>query len=296
MTDTHWKSQSRRAPYLFVAPFVILFCVFMVYPLTRSLILSFYKTAGPKHQLFVGLGNYHYLLGHDPAFALAILNTLAFTLGFLILQIPLSLGLAILLNSNHIRGKNIFRFCFFSSYLVGPVFVALVFFQLFATHGLINQLLSTITRHEITVGWLSNPNLVLPSLLIASLWLSCGQAMIYFLAGLQAIDRDLYHAAQVDGAGHWYSFLHITLPGIRPVLGYVILIGTIGGFQLFELPYVLFQGPGPGHRALTIVMYLFSMGFNVGDLGFASAIGWLLALILLFLFTLQFKFFWKTQK
>src|SRR5580700_6323843 len=98
--DRWWNLQHRAAPYLFVAPFLVLFCVFLFYPLSRSLILSFYKTAGPRHYVFVGLGNYRYLLGHDPVFGLAALNTAAFTLAFLLLQVPASLALAILLNNN----------------------------------------------------------------------------------------------------------------------------------------------------------------------------------------------------
>jgi ABC-type sugar transport system permease subunit len=133
--------------------------------------------------------------------------------------------------------------------------------------------------------------MVLPSILIASLWLASGYGMVLFLAALQAVDRQLYEAAEVDGAGRFGQFIHVTLPGIRPVLIYMILIGAIGGFQLFELPFVLLQGPGPDGRGITIVMYLFIMGFNNGDLGFASAIGWLLVLILLAISLTKIKLF-----
>jgi ABC-type sugar transport system permease subunit len=115
--------------------------------------------------------------------------------------------------------------------------------------------------------------------------------MIYFLAALQAIDHELYEAAQVDGAGRWSRFFHITVPGIRHMLMYMLLIGAIGGFQLFELPFVLLQGPGPGGRGMTIVMYLFIMGFNAGDLGYASAIGWILVTMLVVIFLARFRFF-----
>jgi ABC-type sugar transport system permease subunit len=179
----------------------------------------------------------------------------------------------------------LFRFTFFSSYLVGQVFVAVVFFQLFSSDGLINKILHT------DVPWLTKPSLTLPSVLIADLWLTAGYGMIYFLAALQTVDQDLYEAAHIDGAGAWQSFIHITLPGIRPVLIFVILVGTIGGFQLFELPYVLLQGPGPSYRGLTIVMYLFIAGFNNGDLGYAAAIGWILVGILLLATLAQLRLF-----
>jgi ABC-type sugar transport system permease subunit len=289
--DRWWRLQTRAAPYLFVSPFLVIFCVFMLYPLSRSLILSFEKTIGPRHSVFVGLSNYRYLLGHDRLFGLALLNTAAYTVAFLALQIPMSLGLALLLNSRRILFRNLFRFSFFSSYLVGQVFVGVIFFQLFGPDGLINHFVSMVAGHRVVIAWLSNPNLVLPSVLIASLWLATGYGMVYFLAALQSVDPELYEAAEMDGAGNWQRFAHITLPGIRPMLGYVVLVGAIGGFQLFELPFVLLQGAGPNARGLTVVMYLFVMGFNTGDLGYASAIGWMLVVILLMLTFIKFRFF-----
>lgn len=289
--DRWWKLQTRAAPYLFLSPFAVIFCIFLLYPLSRSLFLSFHKTVGPRHLVFVGLNNYRFLLGHDLLFGLALLNTAAYTAAFLALQIPMSLGLALLLNSRRVRLRNLFRFSFFSSYLVGQVFVGVIFFQLFGPDGFINHIVSLIAGHRIVIPWLSSPNLAMPSVLIASLWLATGYGMVYFLAALQAVDPELYEAAEMDGAGRWAQFLHVTLPGIRPMLGYVILIGAIGGFQLFELPFVLLQGAGPDARGITIVMYLFLMGFSSGDLGYASAIGWLLVAILLMLSLIRFRFF-----
>jgi ABC-type sugar transport system permease subunit len=283
--DRLWKFQYRAAPYLFIAPFLMLFVVFMVYPLCTSCMLSFYRTEGARHHTFIGLANYRYLLLHDRFFGLAVVNTAGFTVAFLLLQVPISLGLAVLLNSKHVRWRSLFRFTFFSSYLVGQVFVAVVFFQLFSADGLINKILHA------DVPWLTKRSLILPSVLIADLWLTAGYGMIYFLAALQTVDQDLYEAAHIDGAGAWQSFIHITLPGIRPVLIFVILVGTIGGFQLFELPYVLLQGPGPSYRGLTIVMYLFIAGFNNGDLGYAAAIGWILVGILLLATLAQLRLF-----
>jgi ABC-type sugar transport system permease subunit len=187
--------------------------------------------------------------------------------------------------------RDLFRFSFFSSYLVGQVFVGVIFFQLFGPDGLINHAVSIVAGHRVVIPWLSSPNLVLPSVLIASLWLATGYGMVYFLAALQSVDPELYEAAEMDGAGNWQRFVHITLPGIRPMLGYVVLVGAIGGFQLFELPFVLLQGAGPNARGLTVVMYLFVMGFNTGDLGYASAIGWMLVVILLALTFIKFRFF-----
>jgi ABC-type sugar transport system permease subunit len=261
-----------------LAPFGLVFAVFMAYPLGRSLVLSLYNTAGPRAQRFVGLGNYQFLVT-DRVFWIACANTTAYTVAFLAIQLPVSLGLALLLNSPRVRGRNVFRFCFFSTHLVGQVFVAVVFSILLdARQGLLARGFRAVGLTPI--DFLNDPRFALLGTLIAGLWLSVGFGMVYFLAALQAVDRDLYEAAEVDGAGRWSKLLHVTLPGIRPVMFFLLLVGTVAGFQLFELPYVLFQGAGPNYTALTIVMYLFLTGFEGGNLGYASAIGWVLVAVI----------------
>jgi ABC-type sugar transport system permease subunit len=277
--DRRWRLQEKISPYLFVAPFFLLFCLFFVEPLCKSLTLSMYKTAGPRSQAFVGLENYKYLIVQDRAFRLAVLNTAAYAVLYLIFNIPLALILAVVMNHPKVVARNIFRFAFFSSHLVGNVFVAVIFGQMFSHNGLVNTFLER-TFHIQAIPWTTNPHLVLPCLLTATVWMSVGYSMIYFLAALQAVDKGLYEAAAIDGAGRVSTFWHVTVPGIRPVLIYMILVGSIGAFQLFDLPYVMYQGAGPGGAAMTIVMYLFTMGFGTGDLGYASAVGWTLFLML----------------
>jgi ABC-type sugar transport system permease subunit len=286
--DRLWAWQHRYAPYLFVAPFVILFCCFLLYPLGRSITLSFYKATGPKHITFAGLENYRFLLV-DRLFWLAVLNTVAFTVMYLIVQIPVALGLALLLNSKRIWFRNFFRFAFFSPQLVGQVFVAVIFGLLLAQrHGLVNVAIGTIFPSIGTeTNWFST-RMAMPAIVLAALWLSVGYGMIYFLAALQGVDRDLYEAAEVDGAGWWMQFWHVTLPGIRPVLMFLILVGTIGSFQVFELPYVMFRPTVPP-TAVTIVMYLFQTGFESGDIGYASAIGWALVVMILIVSLIQLR-------
>ena len=291
-----WAWQYRQAPYFFILPFVLLFCVFMVYPLTSSIVMSFYKSAGPRNSLFVGWGNYAFLF-HDDLFWKAVRNTLGYTVGFLLIQIPASLGLALLLNSKSVRYRDFFRYAFFSTHLVGNVFVAVLFMLLFAPrHGLINRFIGAVTPWGSEINWLGNPRLAMPAVIIAGLWLSIGYGMIYFLAALQAVDKEFYEAAEMDGAGSVAKFWNVTLPGIRPVLIFMLLMGTIGAFQLFELPYVLFQGPGPDNSALTIVTYLFQQGFETGDLGYAAAIGWALVLMILAVSVVQLRTTRATQE
>jgi ABC-type sugar transport system permease subunit len=283
-----WALQARLAPYLFIAPFVLLFAVFMLYPLVRSVVLSLHQTAGtPSTIRFVGLRNFAFLV-RDPQFAIAILNTLGYTVALLLIQLPLALLLAVVLNSKRVRGRNLFRFAFFAPHLVGNVFVAVIFGLLLANNGPLNSLINHFFPAA-ELNWTTNPYLARPAVVIAALWLGVGYGMIYFLASLQSVDRELYEAAEVDGAGRWARFLHVTLPGIRPVLIFMVLVGTIGGFQMFELPYVLFQGAGPGQAGLTIVSYLFSYGIELGDIGYASAIGWALAAMILVVSLVQMR-------
>jgi ABC-type sugar transport system permease subunit len=287
-----WQLQHRFSPYLFLAPFLFLFSAFFLYPLLRSLQLSFCSTIGPNHVRFIGLQNYRHLT-HDVLFLGALANTAVYVLLFLCVQIPLSLFLAVQLNNKNVIGRKVMRFAFFSTSLVGPVFAAVIFSQfLNPRHDIIAMLCTQIAQvagehqpghagHAVTIPWLTNPVLARIAALVAWLWLSVGFGMMYLLAALQSVDPQLYEAADIDGAGAWARFWHITLPGIRPVLIFLIVVGLISGFQLFELPYVLMQGPGPGYAGFTVVMYLFSKGFQEGNLGYASAIGWALVLITL---------------
>jgi ABC-type sugar transport system permease subunit len=268
----------------------------MIYPLVRSVVLSFCSTAGPGQIRFIGIGNYAFLL-KDQLFWLAVGNTILYTVAFLSIQLPVALVLAILLNNKAVRFRNFFRFAFFSSHLVGGVFVAVLFGQILGTRaGMLNQLLGLFTDQVPQINWLGNPWLARASVLMAWLWLSLGYAMIYMLAALQSVDQELYEAASVDGAGKMSQFWHVTIPGIRPVLTFMLLVGIIGSFQLFELPFVLLNGTGPSWSGLTIVSYLFSTAFSTGDLGYASAIGWALVSMLLVISILQLKLTGATRK
>ena len=239
---TIFQWQHRYAPYVFVAPFILVFCTFGLYPLVKSLVLAFYITSGPRSRVFVGLANFLFLLS-DPDFLKAVRNTATFAAFSVFLQLPLSLGLALLLNKAWLRGRNVFRLVFFSPRLVGMVFVAVLFAVIFQPQfGLLNRVLHALVGLNPDTKWLGDARLVMPALVLTALWMYVGFNMIYFLAALQAVERDLYEAAQLDGAGRWQLFRHITVPGIKPVAVFVVLMSTIGSFQLFELPFVLLKG------------------------------------------------------
>jgi len=279
-------SQARLTPYLFLSPFLIIFCVFLAYPLYESAILAFSQTYGPSHRIWVGFANFKNMAA-DPDFWIALKNTFIYTLASVTIQLPLALILALILNQPGLKGRAIFRLIFFLPSLVGLVFVAMMFSLMLGDRdGLVNVMLrGVIPGFPQEFPWLQN--YVMPSLILASLWMYVGFNMVYFLAALQSVNQDAIDAANIDGANAFQRFFYVTLPEIRPVLGFVVLLSVIGSLQLFELPFVLLGGPGPERSGLTLVMYLYQNGFERSDLGFASAIGWTLAILLMGLALIQ---------
>ncbi|MEQ8771092.1 MAG: sugar ABC transporter permease [Phycisphaerales bacterium] len=289
-----------RTAAVFLLPFFLVFGVFTVYPLILSAILAVQQTHGPEYATFVGIDNFA-ALARDADFHKAVRNTIVYTLGSVFIQLPLALGLAMLLNRPGLTGRGVYRLIFFSPQLMGLVFVAMLAALVFESRtGMLNIALDRTIGRVIDPGtllfwipalenidWPAFPWLqtfIMPMLIIASLWMYVGYNMVYFLAALQNIDRSLIEASAVDGAGPLTRFWHVTLPAIRPVGSFVVLLSVIGSLQLFELPYIILeQSGGPQNRGLTIVMYLYQSGFESGDLGYASAIGWVLALMLIVL-------------
>jgi len=270
------------APWFFLSPFLLLFATFFAWPLLRAGALSLEQTFGPGVGVFIGLRNFTFIL-RDPLFWTALRNTVWYALGSLVVQMPVALALALMLNRPGLRGRGFLRLVFFSPCLIGLVFTAILFALIFDKQtGLINYSLHAIFhRWDPDFPWLDEH--VMPSLILAALWLYAGFNMIYFLAALQNVPQEQAEAAAIDGAGAWGRFWHVTLPSIRPVAAFVVLLSVAGSVQLFELPYIIYLrsfGSGPDNRALTIVTYLYNTGFVTGDLGYASAIGWVLALLL----------------
>ena len=286
-----FSAQHKLAPYVFVSPFVIMFSIFGIYPIIKSIMLAFYATNGPKSQVYVGFNNFNFMFHHHD-FQIAVRNTIIYTLCSVFLQLPCALGLAILLNQKWLKGHSFLRLAFYSPNLMGTVYVGILFQQLFSVHyGLVNRVLASIIPGFSTdFKWLGDPQNVMPALVLTSLWLYVGYNMVYFLAGLQAVDKELYEAAEVDGANAWQRFWAVTVPSIKPIATFVLVTSTIGSFQFFDLPYIMLgNGGGPNNAGLTIVMYLYQQGFITGDLGYASAVGWTLAIGVLAISLLQMK-------
>lgn len=284
MSPSAWPK--RWTPYFFLAPFLLLFVVFTAYPALKSLVLVFQQTYGPRTSQFIGFENFQFLFT-DPRFWRALRNNCVFAVGSILVQLPLSFGLALLLNRPGLWGRTFFRLIFFSPSLVGIVFVAIMFSVIFEKRtGLLNVALHAMFGFDVDFPWLEK--YVMAAMIIAALWMYVGYNMIYFLAALRSVNRDLVEAAKVDGASRWQRFWHVTLPAMRPVASFVVLLSLIASFQLFELPFVLFNSsPGPNNQGLTAVMYLYITGFEVGDLGYASTISWVLGLIMVAIVVLQ---------
>lgn len=272
------RQHPRWVPYFFLLPFLGVFIVFIAYPMALSALMAFQQNAGPEVSEPVGLKNFTWM-AQDPAFWVAVRNTTIFAAASVFIQLPASLGLALLLNSDKIRARGLWRMIFFAPVLVGLPFVAILAELIFQKNkGLLNVTLNAMFGFDLEFPWLEV--FVMPALIIAAFWMYVGFNMIYFLAALQNVNKDLLEAAQVDGANAWQRFRNVTLPAIRPVATFVVLLSLIGSFQLFELPYLMLGGGGTENRGLTLVMYLYQQGFDRGDLGYASAVGWALAAVL----------------
>jgi len=259
-----------------------------------SATMAFQQNAGPGVSEPVGFKNFSWMI-RDPAFWTAVKNTTIFAAASVFIQLPASLGLALLLNSDKIKGRWVWRMIFFAPVLVGLPFVAVLAGLIFEKNtGLLNVTLHALFGFDIEFPWLQE--FVMPALIVAAFWMYVGFNMIYFLAALQNVNKDLLEAAQVDGANAWQRFRNVTIPAIKPVAAFVVLLSLIGSFQLFELPYLMLnESAGPNNQGLTLVMYLYQQGFDRGDLGYASAVGWVLAIVL-FGFALVQNFVSRTSE
>lgn len=280
------------APYLFLAPYLALTGVFFLYPFVNAILLAFYETNGPKSRVFVGLDNFRYLL-QDDLFHTALWNTTVFACASVFLQLPLSMGLALMLNKGSDRMKGIFRLILFSPNLVGQIFVGILFAVLFTPrYGLINRAVFAMLGWGLEERWLSDPTLVMPAIVLTSLWVWVGFNMVYFLAALQTVDKSLEEAARIDGANAWQVFFRVTLPSMRHVVVFVVIMSIIGSYQLFELPLALLgssNGFGPDNSGLTVITYLNEIAFRSGDLGLGSAVGWVVAIIIFSVSLIQIR-------
>jgi multiple sugar transport system permease protein len=280
----------RRAlpAYLFILPGALLFVVWTLYPLLYSFAMSFAQWNLIKPSQFVGLANYARAL-RDPIFWLALRNTLFYTLVTVPGQMLLGLGIALLLD-RPLRGRAFFRTIYYIPVVTSWVVVSLIFTYLYnGQAGLINWLLRDgLHLIDKNINWLGEPftaNLAIASL---GIWKGLGWTMVIFLAGLQSVPAELYEAAAIDGAGAWQRLRYITLPLIRQTTMFILVLLTIGGFQVFISVYVM-TGGKPLHRTDVLLTYMYSNAFEFLDLGYGSALSYMFALLVFTLSMIQIR-------
>ena len=279
------------AGWLFALPWTVIFLVFLALPIIASLVLSFTdfglaNLADPFNLHFIGFQNY-VKLAQDQTFLTTAVNTLY----VVVVGVPLNVGLALLIAIGVNRGvgsvKAIFRLGYYLPVVTSIVAIGIVWrFLLAPDAGLINNLLRLVGLHG--PDWLGNPATAMPSIIAVVVWRNVGYAMVIFLAGLQGIDKTLYEASQIDGAGAYARFRYVTLPMLRPVLLFVTVITSIGFLQVFQEPFVMTQGE-PLNKTLTVSYYLYQQGFNFFNLGYASAMAYVLFLAIVILTLIQFR-------
>jgi len=286
---SHFKSY-KVAPYFFISPFFIIFSIFFLLPTIASFILAFFKWRGVKPPKFRGLENFEYLFFKDQVFWESFQNTLFYSAGSVFITIPLALLLALALNSYSLKLKPVWRIIFFSPIVTSVVAAALTFKMILNYEfGILNYGLSFLGIESIK--WVESPDTAKWSVMMLIVWRWTGLTSIYFLAGLQFIDKTLYESSKIDGANAWHQFWYITLPQLAPVTLFVCIIVSIGSFQIFEDVYVLYSGNQVPTHAQSIVVYMMERGIMQIRLGFGSSIGVFMFVCILIIAMFQVKSF-----
>jgi multiple sugar transport system permease protein len=280
-----------RAGWWFVAPALIVLATFFFIPVFAALIMSLtdfdlYSLNDLSNLRFVGVQNYWRLL-HEPLFWKTLGNTFYFVILGVPLSIAASLAAALLVNSKAARFRNVYRTIYFAPVVTTLVAVAVVWRYIFHTrYGFLNYGLDWIGIGPI--DWMGDPKWAMPAIVIMAVWKNFGYNMIILLAALQSIPEDLYEAARIDGASYWQQFRHVTLPSLQPVLMLVSILTMSGYFQLFAEPYVMTEG-GPLESTKSVLFYMYDEGFKWWSLGRASAVAFILFVIIFMITLLQLR-------
>jgi multiple sugar transport system permease protein len=277
--------QENYEAYLLILPRILGLLIFQVGPILASLYFSFTRWNLLSPPRWVGLGTYRELFTEDPIFWISLLNTAKYALGTVPVGSVLALCVAMVLNQD-LKGIGVFRTVYFLPIVTSVVAISVLWRWLYqAEFGLINQVLKMIGLRAIP--WLASVEWAMPAIIIMSLWHGLGYNIIIFLAGLQSISVEYYEAARIDGAGALRQFMHITVPLISPVTFFVVIMSMISSFQVFAQAYVMTQG-GPVNATKTIVYFLYQHGFMYFHMGYASAVAYVLFIIILTITLIQF--------
>jgi multiple sugar transport system permease protein len=278
------EREEERAFYLCISPWIIGFILFGAGPIIASAVISFTDWSLLSDPKWIGIANYRTMI-EDPLFAITLKNTLYYAFASVTLGVCVSFLLALLLNQK-VWGITFFRTVFYLPSVVAGIAVALLFVNIFnPDFGLLNYALSWIGIQG--PGWLVSPQWAMPALILMSLW-GAGGGMVIYLAGLQSIPEHLYEAAALDGAGPFRKFWNITVPMMSPVIFFNLIVGFITSLQAFVLIFVMTNG-GPANATLVYGLYLYRNAFEFFNMGYASAMAWVLFVVIIIITAVQFK-------
>jgi multiple sugar transport system permease protein len=291
---SRWKRGEYIAAAVFLAPGLIWFWTFSLYPLFYAMWMSLHDWKIRGASEFVGLANYVRVF-HDPVNLIALRNTIVYALISVPGQMVLGLALALLLEQR-VRGKILFRLLFYLPVISSWVVVSLIFMFLFNSEGLVNQFFGeTLGWINPKTPWLTRPASALFVIALLGIWKGVGWVMIIYLAALQGIPKELVEAARIDGASGPQLVRFVTVPLLAPTTLFIMVMLTIGAFQSFIQFYIM-TGGGPLHRTEVFLSYMYNQAFNFLDFGYASAIAWTLAALILAISMVQFRFIRQTYR
>ncbi|RUR86953.1 carbohydrate ABC transporter permease [Chlorogloeopsis fritschii PCC 9212] len=271
-------------------PAILVLGTFVVLPIIWAVFLSLHKVqllGGIKYE-FIGLRNFTRLV-EDERVWIALKNTAEYVAIVVPTQTVLALVLAVTLNSG-IRGKNLWRILYFLPTVTSSAVLTLIFMWIYNTNGLLNDVLAFLGLP--TYNWLGDPAVALKGIMIMNIWSTAPFYMVIYLAALQDIPQFLYEAAELDGANDWQKFIHITIPILKPVTFFVVAMGIIGTFQLFDQSYIFSNGTGgPNNATLTVVLLIYQAVFRNLQMGYGAAIAFLLAVVIITITLIQRRLF-----
>ncbi len=289
-SNPRWNITEDLAGYMFIMPTILVLGTFVVLPILYAVFLSLQKVQllGGIEYEFIGFRNFT-RLAEDERVWIALRNTAEYVAIVVPTQTVLALILAVTLNSG-IRGKNWWRILYFLPTVTSSAVLTLIFMWIYNTNGLLNDFLAFMGLP--TYNWLGDPAVALKGIMIMNIWSTAPFFMVIYLAALQDIPQTLYEAAELDGANGWQQFIHITLPLLKPVTFFVIAVGVIGTFQLFDQSYIFSGGTGgPNNATLTVVLLIYQAVFRNLQMGYAAAIAFLLAAVIIAITLIQRRLF-----
>ncbi|MEH2174536.1 carbohydrate ABC transporter permease [Nostoc sp.] len=288
--NSRWNITEDLAGYMFMMPTILVLGTFVVLPILYSVFLSLQKVQllGGIEYEFIGFRNFT-RLAEDERVWIALRNTAEYVAIVVPTQTILALILAVTLNSG-IRGKNWWRILYFLPTVTSSAVLTLIFMWIYNTDGLLNDFLAFVGLP--TYNWLGDPAVALKGIMMMNIWSTAPFFMVIYLAALQDIPQTLYEAAELDGANGWQQFIHITLPLLKPVTFFVVTVGVIWTFQLFDQSYIFSGGTGgPNNATLTVVLLIYQAVFRNLQMGYAAAIAFLLAAVIIAITLIQRRLF-----